>query len=185
MCSILPLETFCMWLFLPSRYFTLYIKNVPLLIMLRYRFVWQYKERRWTPRKQKFAVGRIHFCGPKSGERYFLRLLLHHVKGATSFADLRTIPGEQTPRATFRDTCFGHGLLESDEQWHRCLDEDATVQRGHGLRNLFAVILIESNPADPLRLWEDHKIDICDDCGYLLTTKFGILEPSSEQEFSL
>jgi hypothetical protein len=38
---------------------------------------------------------------------------------------------------------------------------------------------------DPLRLWEDHKNDLCDDCGYLLTTKFGILQPSPEQQWSL
>jgi hypothetical protein len=158
---------------------------VPLLIILRHRFVWQDKERQWKPRKLKFAVGRIHFCSPKSGKRYFLRLLLHHVKGATSFEHLRTISGEQTPRATFRDACLGHGLLESDEQWHRCLNEAATVERGHGLRNLFAVILLKSNPADPLRLWEDHKNDLCDDCGYLLTTKFGILQPSPEQQWGL
>jgi hypothetical protein len=156
-----------------------------LLMWLFNRFVWQDKKREWTPRKQKFAVGRVHFCGPKAGERYFLRLLLHHVKAAKSFEELRTVHGEQNPRPTFRDACLGYGLLESDEQWHNCLNEAALMEKGHGMRNLFAVILTESHPADPNELWEQHREDICDDCQFLLSTKFNIPSPSPEQVFSL
>ena len=46
--------------------------------------------REWCPRKRKVGqnVGRMYFVPPSSGEPYFLRLLLNHASGATSFQDL-------------------------------------------------------------------------------------------------
>ena len=48
--------------------------------------------REWCPRKRNVDqnVGRMYFPPPSAGERYFLRLLLNHISGATSFQDLRT-----------------------------------------------------------------------------------------------
>jgi hypothetical protein len=149
------------------------------------RFVWKDKEREWTPRQRRFAIGRIYFCGPKAGERYYLRLLLHHVTGAKSWEELRTVPGQEQPFETFREACLARGLLESDEQWDSCLSEAASIARGSGMRDLFAIILTDSNPGNPLKLWEDHKENICDDCGYLLHEKHGISTPAPEQVFSL
>jgi hypothetical protein len=98
---------------------------------------------------------------------------------------LKRVPGERQPRATFRDACLGRELLESDQQWHSCLTEAAGIEKGSGMRQLFAVILTESSPANPLELWEQHKEDICDDCAYILVRKFGITTPSPEHIFSL
>jgi hypothetical protein len=52
---------------------------------------WKKKEKQWAVRTQMpglLPVGRMYFVQPSEGERYFLRLLLHHVPGATSFEDL-------------------------------------------------------------------------------------------------
>jgi hypothetical protein len=113
------------------------------------------------------------------------RLLLHHVTGAKCWDDLKRVPGEEQPRATFREACLGRDLLESDEQWHSCLTEAASIERGSGMRNLFAIILTESNPGNHVDLWEQHKDDFCDDCEYRLREKFGIPMPSDEQVYSL
>jgi hypothetical protein len=51
------------------------------------RFVWNASTKRWTVRKRGMCIGRLYFVSPKAGERYFLRVLLTTVKGATSFAD--------------------------------------------------------------------------------------------------
>jgi hypothetical protein len=149
------------------------------------RFVWKDKVRQWEPRKRKFAIGRIWFCGPKAGELYYLRLLLHHVPGATCWEDLKRVPGEIQPRPTFREPCLGRELLESDQQWHSCLMKAAGIEKSSGMRQLFAVILSESSPANPLELWEEHKVNICDDCAYILLRKYGITTPSAEHVFSL
>jgi hypothetical protein len=45
----------------------------------------------WQGRKQASGqIGRIVYANPVEEERYFLRVLLNHVRGATSFEDLRT-----------------------------------------------------------------------------------------------
>lgn len=55
-------------------------------------FTWNAKIRKWTHRvRDSKCIGRVYFCGPKAGERYYLRLLLHHRVGATSFENLRTV----------------------------------------------------------------------------------------------
>ncbi len=52
---------------------------------------WKKNEKQWALRTRTpslLPVGRMYFEQPSEGERYFLRLLLHHVPGATSFEDL-------------------------------------------------------------------------------------------------
>ena len=56
-------------------------------------FVFKQKEREWTLRKKGISIGRMYFCGPKAGERFYERLLLLHTKGATSFDSLKTVNG--------------------------------------------------------------------------------------------
>ncbi|XP_022888792.1 uncharacterized protein LOC111404232 [Olea europaea var. sylvestris] len=54
-------------------------------------FVWNGYKKIWTPRKQQLVIGRIVTANPSEGERYFLRILLNHIKGPTSFDDLKTL----------------------------------------------------------------------------------------------
>jgi hypothetical protein len=56
-----------------------------------YITTWKKKEKQWAFRTKTpglLPVDRMYFVQPSEGERYFLRLLLHHVPGATSFQDL-------------------------------------------------------------------------------------------------
>uniref|UniRef100_A0A8I6WRR5 ATP-dependent DNA helicase n=1 Tax=Hordeum vulgare subsp. vulgare TaxID=112509 RepID=A0A8I6WRR5_HORVV len=55
-------------------------------------FTWQ-RTKYWRPRQKQHQVGRIVSAHPAEGERYFLRVLLNHVPGKTSFEDLRTVDG--------------------------------------------------------------------------------------------
>ena len=54
---------------------------------------WHKDSRVWTVRTQYFQIGRMYYAHPSSGERFYLRLLLTVVTGATSFEDLRTFQG--------------------------------------------------------------------------------------------
>ncbi|XP_071933437.1 uncharacterized protein [Coffea arabica] len=76
-------------------------------------FVWYPGRRKWEPRKQKDCIGRIVTASPMEGERYFLRLLLTHIKSPTSFDDLRTINGAYVH--TFREAAILRGYFESDK----------------------------------------------------------------------
>ncbi|XP_074296946.1 uncharacterized protein LOC141627611 [Silene latifolia] len=53
---------------------------------------WDKTERTWFKRRNKLLViARLVFVSPSEGERYFLRLLLNHVKSPKSFEDLKTV----------------------------------------------------------------------------------------------
>ena len=64
---------------------------------------------------------------PAEGECYYLRVLLNHVTGATSFANLRMVDGEILP--TFREAAERRGLIKADNT----LDECLTEAEGHHL----------------------------------------------------
>ncbi|QRV82937.1 ATP-dependent DNA helicase PIF1 [Ceratobasidium sp. AG-Ba] len=133
------------------------------------KFSWNKKVHVWNLRRQaaaasphtKGAIGRMYFVGINQGEKFYLRLLLTTVKGATSFEALRTYNGVVHP--TFQACCTARGLLEHDGEWAQCLEEASVIKTGYQLRKLFVVILTFGNPTDPLKLWDDYKVHICDD----------------------
>ncbi|KAK6021271.1 hypothetical protein OSTOST_13057 [Ostertagia ostertagi] len=122
-------------------------------------FVWKPKQRQWKLRQRGSAIGRLYYAPPSAGERYYLRMLLHTVKGATSFEDLRTVHG--THHATFKQACVARGLLEDDNEWHTVLGEAGVWQTGKKLRELFCDV------TNPLDLWNAHWEVLSDDLEYL------------------
>ena len=124
-------------------------------------WVYNPKFKAWNPRQRGQAIGRMYFASPNSGERFYLRLLLTVVPGATSFAHLRTV--NDVPYNTFKEACFALGLLEDDQEWILCLQEAGRMQTGYALRMLFATIIFHCNPTSPGILWDQFKHHICDD----------------------
>ncbi|KAG6695627.1 hypothetical protein I3842_09G107500 [Carya illinoinensis] len=108
-------------------------------------YVWSQQYKEWTP-------------NPFEGERYYLRILLNHVRGPLSFEDLRTVDGVVAP--TFREAATMHGLLQRDSSLQDCLHEASLYQMPSSLRRLFATILVYYNPTNPRELWERFKQDM-------------------------
>ena len=71
-------------------------------------FVYKGKIIGWQKRQRGTAIGRMYSASPFMGERYYLRLLLTVVRGATSFENLRTVDGIVFP--TFKETCIALGV---------------------------------------------------------------------------
>ena len=69
------------------------------------------------------VVTRVATIHPLSSECYHLRLLLHKLRGPTSFAELNTVNSEVIE--TFKEACRRRGLLESDEHFDLALEETA------------------------------------------------------------
>jgi hypothetical protein len=147
------------------------------------KLVWKADQKQWKPRQRGYTIGRILFCPPSAGEQYYLRMLLYTVPSPTSWEDLRTVDGVLHP--TFQDACAARGLLATDEEWDRCLDEAGLIKTGHQLRQLFAAILLNNSPLDPLGLFERHFPNLSDDCQYRLRTHFHIPSPTLPQIESL
>ena len=100
------------------------------------------------------VIGRMYTVSVTEGERYYLRLLLLHITGATSFEDLRTVHGTTFP--SFKDACIEMGLLESDAVWDETLADAVAVGMPKALRELFALICVLGCPLDPRSLWDKY-----------------------------
>lgn len=135
---------------------------------------------KFVARKNKAEiVTRVDYASPRDGERFYIRLLLSHVKGSTSWEDLRTVSGKLYQ--TYREAADALGLLESDEHFDKCLAEAALWMTGSALRELFAMIIVHNVPSDSLSLWATHKTSLQDDCAHHLL-QLGVKRPLTESE---
>jgi hypothetical protein len=103
---------------------------------------WRWNDQTRTyERRQKGdgKIGRIYFVHPSCGERYYLRMLLLTVKGATSYESLRTY--NDITYSTFKEACNAHGLLSNDQEWYNAFDEAAHWATSSQLRQLFITML--------------------------------------------
>ena len=125
-------------------------------------------------------VGRMYFVPPLAGERYYLRLLLNHVAGATSFEDVRT--HENVVHSTFKEACVSRGLLDDDTEWYKCLEEAVTSFFARQCRRLFATILEFNIPRAPFDLWSTFKSHLIEDIVHHQNTHYPENLRASEAE---
>lgn len=111
--------------------------------------------------KRDEALGRVYGVHPSQSECFYLRILLHHVRGPTSFKDLKTING--VVKETYQAACRDRGLLENDDHWEKTLREASMSECSLKLRELFVVILLFCQPSEPLKLWDIFKDNFCED----------------------
>ncbi|XP_054285654.1 uncharacterized protein LOC129002107 [Macrosteles quadrilineatus] len=131
------------------------------------------KQRGWSRRRrgqpvpghpdvrQDPCIGRVYTVHPSCSERYHLRLLLHTVRGPTSFEDLKTVDGVLHPN--FQSACRALGLLEDDACWEGTLAEAAVSDSPTKLRDLFSVLLVFCNVSNPLELWIRFRDSLSED----------------------
>ena len=93
---------------------------------------------------------------PLNSECYHLRLLLHTIRGPTSFESLKTVEGITHP--TFQAACKALGLLEDDGHWNETLKDAALCLNPERMRRqLFATILVFCNISNTPELWSRYK----------------------------
>jgi hypothetical protein len=90
-----------------------------------------------------------------------MRLLLHVVRGLTSFANLHTVDGQQCE--TFREGCSKRGLLEDDAHWDKAMEEAAASLSVVMLRSFFAVMIVFSGLGDGRQLWGKYSESFAED----------------------
>ena len=100
-------------------------------------------------------IARMYSVSPRDRERFYLRLLLLHVRGSRSFDELRKYDDIQYD--TFEAACRARGLLIDDTEWDRTLSDAATTASPRQMRELFVTILANCEPSDPCQLWDDYK----------------------------
>ncbi|XP_019178737.1 PREDICTED: uncharacterized protein LOC109173852 [Ipomoea nil] len=95
------------------------------------KFVWKNDKREWQPRQRNWAIGRIFYVPPNTGEIFYLRCLLNIVRGPTSFDEIKQVDGVQYN--SFRDACYARGLIEDDKEYVDAITEAATWSLAHSL----------------------------------------------------
>ncbi len=112
------------------------------------------------------SIGRVYTTTPAQGERHYLRMILYHIPGATSWENLRTVNGKQYN--TFKETCVALGILNDDAEHKQCLKESVQRDMPAQLRSLFCTILVYCEPLDPGQLWTEFKGSMADDVVHML-----------------
>ena len=130
--------------------------------------------------KEAHVLGRVYTINPRQGECFYLRLLLHHIRGPQSFAELKTVEGDLC--SSFREACFRLGLLEDDNQYYLAMQEASVSNSASSLRSLFAVILTWCEPSNPLDIYEHHKEHMAEDFLHQQRTRLSDNEISFNDE---
>lgn len=85
------------------------------------------------------VIGRMFTVSPRDLERFFLRLLVLCTPGARSFADLRTV--NNVTAQTFEKAAL-RGLIESNDQRIRCMEEAVQTEMPYAMSALFVTVLV-------------------------------------------
>lgn len=129
-------------------------------------FTWDSTVSKWKHRKKGNVIGRLYQVNPTEGERFYLRLLLHHIPGCKSFEDLRTLDNG-TICISFKEAALKRGFIQDDQEWKDCLHEATyTATPSQLRRSLFITILIFCEPANHLLLWEKFNTHMSEDFLY-------------------
>ncbi|XP_026434651.1 uncharacterized protein LOC113332308 [Papaver somniferum] len=124
-------------------------------------YVWDQSLMQWNRRRRNNRViGRVDVVSTRT-DNYYLRLLLNHVRGPTSYEDLLKV-GSVT-FSTYREVAHHLGLLESDTAMRDTLLEATQVQMPSSLRRLFCTILALWNPTGVRELWDEFLPHLIED----------------------
>lgn len=87
-------------------------------------YTWHPKRKAWLAHKT--VIGRISVASLPEGERYYLRLLLNHVRRPTSYEDLSLVDG--ITYNTFKEAVEHRGLLQADDWIIESMADDVSFQ---------------------------------------------------------
>ncbi|XP_050876133.1 uncharacterized protein LOC127079808 [Lathyrus oleraceus] len=125
-------------------------------------YCWNKRGMEWHRRRStRKVIGRIYTVSPSEGDKFYLRLLLSHVTGPTSWEYLLTNNGMTF--STFKKSAEDRGFLETDHSIRDCLVEATSLRMPYALRRLFVTILIFCEPTDVRGLWNEFFTHMVED----------------------
>ncbi|XP_071704044.1 uncharacterized protein [Rutidosis leptorrhynchoides] len=124
-------------------------------------YVWNATPRKWSKRQGQKTVARLHYVHPKSGEAYYLRIMLNKVRGPTCYEDLRTIDG--IIYDTFKEACYAMGLLDDDKEYIASIKEVHQWSTGNACRSHFVSLITTDSITFPDRVWKETCDLLSDD----------------------
>ncbi|CAG9815944.1 unnamed protein product [Phaedon cochleariae] len=130
-------------------------------------YSWNFNRKMWQRRKKNCKViGCLVQVSPIDQNRFYLRTLLQHVRGSTSFRSLMTVDGVvyEDPKSA----CRALGLLNNTDEYDRTLQEAILTRCPFMSRQLFGLLacLIITDKGDfenISAMWLRHKADLYSD----------------------
>lgn len=129
-------------------------------------YTWDSNLKNWFKRQRGIekVLGRMYTAHPSQNERFYVRVLLCHVHGPTSYEFLRTYEGQIF--ATFKEAVIARGLLSDDNEWERTLSEASLNCYPQQIRELFAIMLLHCTIKDPKSLFVSFFTIMAEDFAY-------------------
>ena len=126
-------------------------------------YKWDDRQHCWVRRQRRLfgPIARMYSVSPREGEKFFIRVLLNHVRGPQSFQDLRTVNGHVYD--TFQEACVAMGLVADDNIWVQTLQDAAQYRMPKGLRSTFSYILLFGEVGQPRELWNRFQHQLTED----------------------
>ncbi|CAN1761728.1 ATP-dependent DNA helicase PIF4 [Linum perenne] len=148
-------------------------------------YTWIPKDKIWRERQKKVMIARLYYCHPSSEERFYLRMLLHVVKGCTSFEDILTV--NNITYNSFKEACSAYGFLADDGEWNHCLREVSLTATSKQMRTLFVRIIMFCQVSSVGSLWGKNWHFLSDDIQSLRRKQLNIpdLQVSLEDQQNL
>ncbi|CAN1293758.1 hypothetical protein LINPERPRIM_LOCUS22168 [Linum perenne] len=148
-------------------------------------YTWIPKDKIWRERQKKVMIARLYYCHPSSEERFYLRMLLHVVKGCTSFEDILTV--NNITYNSFKEACSAYGFLADDGEWNHCLREVSLTATSKQMRTLFVRIIMFCQVSSIGSLWGKNWHFLSDDIQSLRRKQLNIpdLQVSLEDQQNL
>lgn len=125
-----------------------------LYIEIPEHYCWNKRDMAWHRRRlTRKVIGIIYTISSSEGDKFYLRLLLSHVTGPTSWEYLLTNDG--TTFNTFKKSAENSEFLETNHNIHDCLIEATRLRMPYALQRLFMTILIFCEPTNVKGLWNE------------------------------
>ncbi|CAL1403778.1 unnamed protein product [Linum trigynum] len=131
------------------------------------KYTWLADCKEWDTCKRGFAIGRVAYVSPSSGDVFFLRIMLSKVRGALSYTLLRTVAGEVCP--DFEKACDRLGLPSDSSEWIRVFNEIASSSMPRTIRSTFVSMLMFCEISSPIALFNAAWRLMVDDYAYTIS----------------
>lgn len=133
-------------------------------------FKYDKKSNSWILRSEKVRgklklIVRSYAVLPKDTERFYLRLVLKHLRGAKNWMD--TLTYNQNTFNSYRDVAKEMQLLDDDSIWMDTMNEAILCMTPSKCRKIFSYILMYTQISDPLTLFNIFKKNLFEDFKYI------------------
>ena len=121
-------------------------------------------KRKWKKRKRNYSnrvIARMYPVDPKKKELFYLRMLLQHVRGATSFENIRKVNGIQYDNN--EKACRALGLIPNDEIYFTMMEEVSKLNFPNQLRQFFVSLCVSNDCVPVNEIWEKFATELSAD----------------------